>query len=124
MGLIEYYSKFVKNVSDKTACLRGLLKKGVSFVWNAQHQECFNNIKKEICEANVLSPFDMNCKSILTVDASATGLGAMLSQCRTGSERTVAFASRTLTDAERNYSVIEREALAASRAVEFFRTYL
>ncbi|XP_078518407.1 uncharacterized protein LOC144783154 [Lissotriton helveticus] len=55
MGLVEYYSKFVKNVSDKTGSLRSVLKKCVSFEWGEVHPECFNTIKKEIREAKVLA---------------------------------------------------------------------
>ena len=69
-------------------------------------------------------PFDTKKRSILTVDASATGIGAVLAQRHDTGVKTVAFASRTLTTSERNYSVIEHEALAAAWGTEYFRVYL
>ncbi|KAJ1192003.1 hypothetical protein NDU88_001315 [Pleurodeles waltl] len=88
------------------------------------HQECFESIKEEVCCAGILTPFDNGKKSTITVDASACGIGAVLAQIHPTGEKTVAFASRSLTDSERNYSVIEREALAAAWGMEYFRVYV
>ena len=56
--------------------------------------------------------FDTKAEIILTTDASAVALGACLSVCHNGQERPVAFASCVLSSTERNYSAIERKALA------------
>ena len=60
----------------------------------------------------------------MQTDASVTGVGAVLAQMRNGEERPVAYISRRLNSAERNYSVIEREALAMVWALEKCRPYI
>lgn len=82
-----------------------------------------------MCSTRALAHFDMKCESILTVDASARGLSAVLAQRAPGAgagapERVVAYASRALTQHELNYSQIHKEALAIVYAVEKFHNYL
>ncbi|CAK1583893.1 unnamed protein product [Parnassius mnemosyne] len=67
---------------------------------------------------------DFDKTFILTTDASNIALGAVLSQGPIGSDRPVAYASRTLSDTESRYSTIERELLAVIWAVKLFRPYL
>ena len=63
-------------------------------------------------------------KKTLITDASNVGLGAMLVQEKQGIRKVICFASRSLTDVERRYSTIEKEALAAVWACEKFHMYL
>ncbi len=68
---------------------------------------------------------DFNKEFSLTADASDAGCGAVLSQKDdTQLDRPLAFASRTLSPAERNYSTMEKEALAIIWAIAYFRHYL
>ena len=124
LGLIEFYSKFIRNFAEKTENLRTLLRKGTSFRWGETQQETFEAIKMELVKANFLTPYDGSLDTVITVDASKVGIGAVLTQRHKGGERTVAFASRTLTNAERNYAVIEKEALAAAWGLEYFRNFI
>ena len=93
------------------------------FVWNDVCQSAFTQLKQKLTEAPVLI-FPNFCPSadqfILSTDASATGIGAVLEQ----SGHVVAYASRTLSASERNYSVIQRECLAIVFALKQFRHYL
>lgn len=125
LGLVENYSKFVVNFSDKTSCLRGLLKKNVKFVWCVNCVNQFNLLKKEIVQSRPLKLFNINDKCIVSTDASNIGLGAVLMQKRgDGREEIIAFASRTLRGAESSYSTIEKEALALWWGVQYFRSFL
>ena len=65
-----------------------------------------------------------DCKFLLATDASDSAIGAVLSQVQEGAEKVIAYWSRQLTKAERNYSTIEREALAIVKAVKEFYPYL
>ena len=71
----------------------------------------FDDIKSEIAKCPTLSAFDssLSVEKILTIDASQYGLVAVLSQMSNGVEQPIIFVSRTLSDAEKNYSVIEKE---------------
>lgn len=83
------------------------------FNWTANCQKSFSELKAEIAGGRVLTPFDETLPLVLATDASPTGLGAVLSHIMPdGAERPIAFASRTLNSAERNYSQLDREATA------------
>ena len=112
LGLCEYYARFIQNFSLQTEPLRKLLKSKVPFLWSDEQETAFHLLKSLIITAPALQPFKDNLLSTITVDASGKGLGAIFSQFENGKENTVAFASRTLSDAEKNYSTIEKEALA------------
>ena len=72
----------------------------------------------------MLAHFDVTAPTIVTCDASSVAVGACLSQLHQGEERPIAFASRTLTPAERRYSASEREALACMWACEHWNFYV
>lgn len=125
LGLVTYVGRFIPNLASKTDPLRGLLRGGTPFVWNNVHQIAFESIKTAIASVGFLGFFDPRDTSFLIVDASPTGLGAVLLQenDREG-KRIIAFASKALTDLERKYFQTEREALALVWAIEKFRLYL
>ena len=72
----------------------------------------------------MLAHFDPDLELTLACDASAYGLGVVLSQVTPQGERPVGFASRTLSAAERNYAQVEKEGLACIFGVKRFRLYL
>ena len=84
----------------------------------------FLKIKDELSKSSTLSIFDPSLDVIVTTDAPGYGLGAVLSQIKGGTEAIVECASRTLSEAERKYSVGEREALSCIWACEKWHTYL
>ncbi|XP_045541844.1 uncharacterized protein K02A2.6-like [Papilio machaon] len=100
-GLANYYRNFVPGASMMLSPLYELLKKNTKWKWTKIHSDAFLAIKKCLASDSVLAHFNQKAKLILTVDASPTGLGAILSQVGDdGVERPVSFASRTLTPAE------------------------
>lgn len=90
--------------------LRALNLGSASFTWTAEAQTSFEWVKDLIINSPALTLFDPELHTIVTTDASNYVLGFILTQMHPdGSEKTVAFASRTLTLAERKYSTIEEE---------------
>ncbi|XP_054276450.1 uncharacterized protein K02A2.6-like [Macrosteles quadrilineatus] len=124
LGLVTYYAKFIPDFSSKTHPLRCLLRNGEKFFWSAAAEASFLNLKSELCSDTVLIPFDPSKPVILTTDASPTGIAAILSHDIDGQERPIAYASRALTQAETNYSQLDREALAIIYAVTHFYNYV
>ncbi|XP_049886596.1 uncharacterized protein K02A2.6-like isoform X1 [Pectinophora gossypiella] len=125
LGMVNFYGKFVKNLSSYLTPLYELLKKGQHYYWGKLQNEAFQKIKKVLCGVEVLVHYDISRPTVVTCDASAYGLGAVLAQrASDGAERVVSYASRALTAAEKNYSQIHKEALAIIFAIEKFHQYL
>lgn len=124
LGMVTYYSRFIPNCSTLTSPLRSLTKKNANFKWTLQCEKAFNNIKKEIASDRVLVPYNPRLPLQLACDASPTGIAGVLSHIIGDEERPIAFASRSLTEAEKNYSQIDREALAIVFSVDYFYQYL
>ncbi|MEE4247439.1 MAG: RNase H-like domain-containing protein [Kangiellaceae bacterium] len=97
-----------------------MLKKDVPFEWCEDHQHTFEILKESITELSLLQYYDPRKPTVLEVDASSKGLGACIVQ----EGKPVAFASKSLSSAEKNYSNIERETLALVFGVTRFHTYL
>ncbi|BES92812.1 Hypothetical Protein NTJ_05622 [Nesidiocoris tenuis] len=124
LGMVTYYSRFIKNASTLTAPLRNLLKNNTRFKWTAKHEAAFIRLKQEVASDTVLMPFDPQLPVQLACDASPHGVAGILSHIVNGVERPIAFASRSLTPAEQGYSQLDREALAIIFAVDHFYQYL
>ena len=125
LGLASYYRRFIQGFSRKAAPMYQLLRKGVPYEWTDQQQKAFESLKRLLTTAPILRYPDFDRPFILHTDASTTGLGAVLAQKDDeGLEYVIAYASRSLNKAERNYSVTELECLAAVWAVKTFRVYL
>ncbi|GFX54546.1 uncharacterized protein K02A2.6 [Trichonephila clavipes] len=93
--------------------LNNLTKKNVRFLWSNDCQVAFEQIKKEICSSKILVHYDPSLPLTLASDASPVGIGCVLSHVYPdGSERPIAFASRTLSGSEKKYSQIDKEALS------------
>ena len=126
LGMVNYCGRFIKDLATVTAPLRQLTKKHVTFEWKPCHQEAFEKLQSLLTEKKVMSYFDLSKHTELIVDASPTGLGAILLQSTPGKDdsRVIAYASRALTEVEQRYSQTEREALAIVFGCEHFRLYL
>jgi transposase InsO family protein len=124
LGLMSYYRRFVPNFSRLAAPLHKLLKKDVAYEWSGEHEQAFQTLKGKLVSPPVLKYPDFNRSFILTTDASGEGLGAVLSQGDIRKDLLVAFASRTLNQAEKNYSTTGKELLAIVWGMRYFRPYL
>lgn len=125
LGLANYYHRFVSNWSTIAAPLHDLLKADVQWEWNESHESAFKAVKDAIVSDQVLCHYDPDVPLKLACDASPHGIGCVLSHSfPNGSERPIAFASRTLKKAEKGYSQIDKEALSLTWGVRKFNTYL
>lgn len=124
LGLAGYYRKFIPDFSTIAKPLSHLLKKDVKFRWTESQDQAFNKLKDILCTQPLLQYPDFTKDFIVTTDASHYGIGGVLSQNFDGKFLPVAYTSRTLIDAEINYSTIEKELLGILFSVESFRPYL
>jgi len=107
LGMASWYRRFVPNFSTIAAPLTRLTRKNARFIWANEEKEAFERLKETLTTAPVLACPDFNRLFILQTDASAYGLGAVLTQNLEHGERVIAYASRTLNQAEKNYSATE-----------------
>ena len=124
LGVVGYYAKFVPGFATVVEPLRDLLRGSQQFRWTEDASRAFAEVKDRIVRSGPLTPFDPNLPTLVTTDASGVGLGATLSQVHGTQEKVVAFASRSLSTAERKYGATEREGLACVWAVEKWKTFL
>lgn len=124
LGMVNFYRPFIRDCSLISTPLTDLLKKDKKFVWNAVEQLAFDSLKEKLMSPPVLCCPDFSKPMEIHVDASLVGLGAVLVQKIGKREQVIAYASRTLSKAERNYSTTERECLAVLFGAEHFREYV
>ena len=125
LSLINYYRRFLPNLVTTTSVLNELLKDKVKWQWEQKHSKAFDKVKEILCSASVLVHYDLKLPIVVANDTSPTGLGAVISHVLSNEEeKPIAFASRTLSPAEQNYSQIEKEALGIIFAVQKFHIYL
>ena len=116
-GMVTYLCPFIHGLSTLTAPLQELLRKDADFTWNASYEAAF---QQAIVSNSSLRYSDLLLSVTIQVDASQVGLDAALLQ----DNKPIAFASKTLTDAECRYANIEREILAVVFGAERFHTYI
>ena len=109
VGLCSYYRRFIAGFADIAAPLHDLTKKHASFRWGPEQDRAFNELKQRLISAPILGMPRDEGTYYLDTDASNLGLGAVLSQEQDGHEVVLAYASRTLTRAEKNYDVTRQE---------------
>lgn len=120
LGLVNYLTRYSGKLATITAPLRELTKKEIAYIWGYEQDRAFIKVKEEMCSLNVLRYFDPKAPSVVQTDASLKGLGAVLLQ----NGQPVLYASKALTETERNYSNIEREALGVVWGLERFHYFI
>ncbi|EGD83709.1 hypothetical protein PTSG_13210 [Salpingoeca rosetta] len=114
LGLAGYYRKFIHDFSTRAAPLYAI--KEITD-WTATAAAAFNDLKTALTSPTVLAAPDQQQRFVIRADASDVGIGAVLEQ----NQRPVAFMSRALTAAERNYPVRQKELLALLVALRKWR---
>ncbi len=125
LGMINFVSRFVPDLASRIQPLTGLLHHKSAWTWDDAQQTAFNWVKTVLSTQPVLAIYNPNAEVIVSADSSSYGLGAVLKHTDSdGSLRIVAYASRTLTDAETRYSQIEKEGLSLAWACDRFADYI
>ena len=119
LGMANQLSKFSPNLADQTKPLQDLLSAKNQWVWSESQETAFTKLKQLLNSNQILALYNPALSTVVSADASAYGLGAVLQQCQpNGNLRPVAYISRATTETEQKYSQIEKEALAATWACE------
>ncbi|CAN6678216.1 unnamed protein product [Malus baccata var. baccata] len=119
-----FYRRFIKDFSKVAQPLCRLLQKDVAFEFTKECTASFNQLKELLTTAPIIVPPDWSLPFELMCDASDYALGAVLGQRKDKRPHVIYYASRTLNDAQLNYSTTEKELLAVVFALDKFRSYL
>ncbi|XP_063682609.1 uncharacterized protein K02A2.6-like [Bolinopsis microptera] len=125
LGGAQYYSRFIPNMSTVVEPLNRLRPADSIFHFGDREKRAFDELKALLSSDLVLTVYNPELELKLDTDASSVGLGAVMSHIdENGTERPIEYISRTLTKSERNYSMIEKEALAIVWATKRLHRYL
>ncbi|CAL9012082.1 unnamed protein product, partial [Prunus brigantina] len=124
LGHAGFYRRFIKDFSKITSPLCNLLAKDSVFNFDKDCLDAFNTLKLELTSTPIIKAPDWSLPFELMCDASNYALGAVLGQRVNKLPHVIYYASRTLNDAQLNYSTTEKELLAVIFALEKFRSYL
>ena len=125
LGLTSYYRKFIPDFARVAEPLHRLTRKDVEFSWTTDCQISFDTLKKKLTEATLLAYPSFDRDFVLETDASIHGLGAILSQVQDDHKsHPIAYVSRALSTAEKNYGITELETLAVVWAMSHYHCYL
>ncbi|XP_011859820.1 PREDICTED: uncharacterized protein K02A2.6-like [Vollenhovia emeryi] len=125
LGMINHYGKFIPHLHEMKQPLEELTRKNHHWSWNRKHDSVMKKIKEVMLSPLLLEHYDPSKTLVVAADACATGVGGVLLQRDAqGYERAVYHMSQSLTDAQRNYSQLEKEALALVTAVERFHKFI
>lgn len=123
VAFANYYRKYIENFAEIATPLNYLSRKNVQFEWTSECQLAFDTLKTALINPPVLQypNFSPENTFILKTDASGHSVGAVLSN---SDDRPIAYASRALNKAEKQYSTIEKELLAIVFGIKHFSCYL
>jgi hypothetical protein len=124
VGMVNFFATFIPHLAEQAGPLKALRKKNVNFVWGPEQQQAFDDLKLAIVNPPVLCMPDFSRRFILQTDTSSSAVAAVLLQEVDGFRQPIAYASRTLTSPERNFSAYELECLAVLFGLEKFRAYV
>lgn len=124
LGMAGWYRRYINNFSDVAAPITDLLKTTDRFTWTPEAMVAFDSLKICLTTAPVLTHADFSLPFYIQCDASLLGVGGVLFQVKDGGEHPIAYMSKKLNSAQRNYSVTELECLAAILCIREFRCYI
>lgn len=124
LGTIGYYRRFIRMFSEIAQPISSLLSKAMPFAWDKQQQQAFEALKHAVSKEPTLILPDTSRQYIVTTDASGYAVGAVLQQDHGQGLQPIAYLSKKMLAAEKNYPVHEQELLAIVVALRSWRHYL
>jgi hypothetical protein len=125
VGMVGFYRKFCPNLSSIISPLTDLVSPRVKFEWTRQCQEALNRVKRILISSPVLFSPNYSKEFKLYVDSSDIGVGAALMQEDEDQiEHPLSYFSKKLTNCQKKYSTVEKEALSLLLAVKHYDVYL
>ncbi|KAE8238369.1 hypothetical protein A4X06_0g8816, partial [Tilletia controversa] len=124
LGMANFYRRFIKNFSTMAEPLTRLLTKSLPFAWGPEQDHSFSSLKQSFQSAPVRRIFRPDLPIRVSTDSSDFGIGGVLEQKFEHRWHPIAFESRKLTPAERNYPIREKELLAIVHCLTVWRIYL
>ena len=131
LGFTGFYRYFIQNYSSIARPLIHLTKKATPFHWEEPQVKAFETLKTLMCRKPILRQPDYSQPFFVSTDASAYGVGAVLSQegelnprTKKPTQHPIAYYSSTFTPTERNYDIYKRELLAVLKALEHWRPHV
>ncbi|PIN24199.1 DNA-directed DNA polymerase [Handroanthus impetiginosus] len=123
-GYAGFYRRFIKDFSKISKSLCNLLEKDIPFKFDDACLDAFNDLKRRLISAPIITVADWSFPFELMCDASDFAIGAVLGQRKDKIFRSIYYASKTLNDAQLNYTITEKELLAVVFTFDKFRSYL
>jgi hypothetical protein len=125
VGFANFYRRFIQNFSQLAHPLHDPPKKDTPFVWGSAQQFAFGQLKAVFTSEPILAMWSADCETYLEVDTSGYATGGVLSQKGEDSLwHPIAYRSASMTEAEQNYKIYDREMLAFCKALKDWRHFL
>ena len=124
LQMVAYLSRYIHRFSSRCEPLRRLTKANIKFVWSPDQQKAFDEMKTTLTTAPVLISYQPGRETMVIVHGRPEVPGGALLQKTLDGFQPVHYVSRTITDTEKRYSQIEREALAAEFTTSRLQMYL
>ena len=125
LGLANYYRQFVKNFAKIAKPLHEMTRKEKKWEWGEKQQKAFEELKRRFTTEPVLVTPDLDKEMRVEADASDFATGGVLSmKCEDERWRPVAYISKSLNEAEKNYEIHDKEMLAIIRCLEAWSHFL
>lgn len=126
VNMCGFFRRFIKGFADIARPIYDTIKITEKFNWTEEAELAMIELKKRLISSPILVHFDPNGQLTVRCDASGFGLGAVLIQDHKEKAKSgvVAYTSRTLIGAEKNYATTHKECLALVHAVKVWRHYL
>ena len=126
LGVTQQFQSWIPRYDEVLKPIQDLCGQNIKFVWGNLQEQAFQHVKGIIMSAKILRPADPNRSFVMYTDASPFGLGTILMQkdLSDGLLHPIEFWSRKLQNAERNYTINDKELMAIVKGLKHWRHWL